>query len=63
MGYENFEEAFEHLKSIIDRFEANENISLDELINNYEEGMKAYKYCSNKLDDTQKKIKMIDETE
>ncbi|NYB73518.1 exodeoxyribonuclease VII small subunit [Sedimentibacter hydroxybenzoicus DSM 7310] len=63
MEYENFETAFEHLKSIIDKFEAKENISLDELVKNYEEGMKAYTYCSNKLDDTQKKIKLIDETE
>ncbi|HCX61513.1 MAG TPA: exodeoxyribonuclease VII small subunit [Clostridiales bacterium] len=61
MEYKNFEAAFEHLKSIIDKFESNENISLDELVKNYEEGMKAYTYCSNKLDDTQKKIKLIDE--
>lgn len=61
MEYKNFEAAFDHLKSIIDKFESNENISLDELVKNYEEGMKAYTYCSNKLDDTQKKIKLIDE--
>ena len=63
MEYESFEAAFEQLKSIIDNFEANENISLDELVKNYEEGMKAYKYCSNKLEDTQKKIRLIDEAE
>lgn len=61
MEYENFEVAFEHLKSIIEKFETNDNISLDELVKNYEEGMKAYTYCSKKLDDTQKIIKLIDE--
>ncbi len=61
MEYENFEVAFEHLKSIIEKFETNDNISLDELVKNYEEGMKAYAYCSKKLDDTQKIIKLIDE--
>ena len=61
MEYENFEVAFEHLKSIIEKFETNDNISLNELVKNYEEGMKAYSYCSRKLDDTQKIIKLIDE--
>lgn len=62
MEYENFEIAFEHLKSIIEKFETNDNISLDELVKNYEEGMKAYSYCSKKLDDTQKTIKLIDDS-
>ncbi len=63
MEYKNFETALEHLKSIIEKFEKSDNISLDELVKNYEEGMKAYSYCSKKLDDTQKKIKIIDEIE
>lgn len=62
MEYENFEAALDHLKNIIGKFEKNDNISLDELVKNYEEGINAYNYCSKKLDDTHKKIKFIDET-
>lgn len=62
MEYESFESALEHLKKIIQEFEGNENISIDELLKNYEEGMKAYSFCAKKLEDTQKKIKIIDES-
>lgn len=59
--YENFEDALEHLKKIIQEFEENENISVDQLVKNYEQGMKAYSYCFKKLDETQKQIKVIDD--
>lgn len=62
MEYTSFENALERLKKIIQEFESNDIISLDELLKNYEEGMKAYSYCTKKLDDTQKKIKIIEET-
>lgn len=62
MEYESFESALEHLKKIIAEFEESDNISIDDLLNNYEEGMKAYSFCSKKLEDTQKKIKIIDES-
>lgn len=61
MEYSSFESALEQLKKIIQEFESSDNISIDELLNNYEEGMKAYYFCSKKLEDTQKKIKIIDE--
>lgn len=60
MEYENFESALEHLKKVIQKFEGNDDLSIDELLKNYEEGMKAYSYCAKKLEDTQKKIKIID---
>jgi len=60
--YENFENALMHLKKIIKEFEDNDGLSIDELLNNYEEGMKAYSFCTKKLDSTQKKIKIIDES-
>ena len=41
MEFESFESALEYLKNIIKKFEENENISIEELLNNYEEGMKA----------------------
>ena len=61
MEYSSFESALEQLKKIIQEFEMSDNISIEELLNNYEEGMKAYSFCSKKLEDTQKKIKIIDE--
>jgi exodeoxyribonuclease VII small subunit len=61
MEFESFESALEYLKNIIKKFEENENISIEELLNNYEEGMKAYSFCEKKLKETQKKIKIIDE--
>ncbi|HHZ01894.1 MAG TPA: exodeoxyribonuclease VII small subunit [Tissierellia bacterium] len=62
MEYENFESALEDLKNIVQIFEENKDITMDELIANYEKGMKAYHFCAKKLDETQKKIKIIDES-
>ncbi len=62
MEYDSFEGALKHLKKIVQEFEENDNISIDELLKNYEEGMKAYYFCAKKLEDTQKKIKIIDES-
>lgn len=62
MEFESFESALEHLKKVIQAFEESDNISIDELLKNYEEGMKAYHFCTKKLEDTQKKIKIIDES-
>lgn len=61
MEYESFESALEELKNIVQKFENKNDITIDELLNNYEKGMKAYSFCMKKLDDTQKKIKVIDE--
>lgn len=58
-NYENFEAAFNELTNIVKKIE-NNDITLDELINNYEQGMMAYSYCIKKLEDTQKKIKTIE---
>lgn len=61
MEYESFESALEELKNIVEKFENNKDVTLDELLINYEKGMKAYSFCMKKLDDTQKKIKIIDD--
>ncbi len=60
--YDSFEGALEDLKRIVQNFESGEDISIDDLLTNYEQGMSAYSYCSRKLEDTQKKIKIIDES-
>lgn len=62
MEYNSFEKALDHLKKIVQEFEGNDSLSLDELLANYEEGMKAYSFCTKKLEDIQKKIKIIDES-
>lgn len=62
MEYESFESALDELKKIVEIFEENNDITMDELLSNYEKGMNAYKFCTKKLDDTQKKIKIIDES-
>lgn len=59
-NYDSFEIAFDDLKEIVKNFENTENITLENLLNNYEKGMIAYSYCIKKLEDTQKKIKIID---
>jgi exodeoxyribonuclease VII small subunit len=61
MEYEGFEDALEELKNIVLQFENKKDITLDDLLKNYERGIKAYSFCMKKLDDTQKKIKFIDE--
>jgi exodeoxyribonuclease VII small subunit len=61
MEYDNFEGALEELKNIVQKFENSKDITLDDLLKNYENGMKAYSFCMKKLDDTQRKIKIIDE--
>lgn len=62
MEYDNFENALNKLKQIIKEFEEEDNISIESLLENYEEGMKAYSFCAKKLDETQRKIKVIDDT-
>lgn len=61
MEYKSFESALEELKSIVEMFEDNKDITLDELLENYEKGMNAYLFCMEKLDDTQKMVKLIDD--
>lgn len=59
-NYESFEIAFEELKQIVQNFEKTEDIAIEDLLKNYELGMSLYSYCMKKLEDTQKRIKIID---
>lgn len=58
--YDSFEDALDKLKKIVQNFENTDDLSIDNLLKNYEEGMNAYSFCIKKLEDTQKKIKIID---
>lgn len=59
-NFESFEGAFDELKQIVQKFENTEDVSIEDLLKNYENGMIAYSFCMKKLEDTQKKIKIID---
>lgn len=59
-NFESFEEAFNKLKFITGNFEGNEDLTLDELVKKYEDGINAYNFCVNKLEEAEKKIKIID---
>ena len=54
----NFEDAMKKLESIADELEKG-NLSLDESVSKFEDGMKLSKKCSDFLDSAEKKITMI----
>ncbi len=54
-----FESALKRLEEIVNNMESGD-ISLDDSIKALEEGNELIKYCLNKLDDTEKKIKKLD---
>ncbi|MDP6859006.1 MAG: exodeoxyribonuclease VII small subunit [Verrucomicrobiales bacterium] len=53
-----FEEAIEKLESIIERMES-EQIPLEELLKDYEEGTKLLKLCRDRIDGARQKIDKI----
>lgn len=56
-----FEEAMEKLEEISTRL-SSEKIPLDEAIALYEQGIAYYDICKNKLDDANRRIKVIEES-
>ncbi|MBR6573269.1 MAG: exodeoxyribonuclease VII small subunit [Clostridia bacterium] len=56
----SFEEAFEKLKEISEKIE-NENLTLDESIALFEEGVKLSGYCSKILEEAKQKITRLSE--
>lgn len=55
---ENYESAYKKLENIISDLE-NDEISIEESINKYEEGIKLYRYCSDILKKYEGKIKIL----
>ena len=55
---QGFEESLEKLESIVDNIESGD-LSLDESIVKYEEGMKLSKFCTSKLNDIQRKVEIL----
>jgi exodeoxyribonuclease VII small subunit len=54
----NFEDALERLSEINERLESGE-VTLDEGIELYTEGMELAKFCQEKLSDAEKRIKVL----
>ncbi len=55
---QTFEQALERLESIVDRMEAGE-LSLEESIHAYEEGVKLADFCAGKLDEAERRIEIL----
>ncbi|MBO7217339.1 MAG: exodeoxyribonuclease VII small subunit [Clostridia bacterium] len=55
----SFEKAYKMLEEIADKLESNE-ITLDESISLFEEGVKLSKYCSDVLDKAKQKIEILE---
>ncbi|HEY5124636.1 MAG TPA: exodeoxyribonuclease VII small subunit [Ignavibacteria bacterium] len=56
----SFEYNFKKLEEILDKFENSiEEYSLDEILENYQEGLKLLKICRDKLKDAELKIEKI----
>ena len=53
-----FEKSLERLEEIVDRMESGE-LSLDDMINHFEEGSKLVKQCSTRLTEVEKKIEKL----
>lgn len=55
---ENFEELMQKLEEITDKLEK-EQLSLDDSVKLFEDGMKISKKCSSKLEDAEKRITIL----
>lgn len=54
----SFEKAMEQLEQIVQEMESGE-LSLDNALKKFEEGVRLSKFCSQKLDETEKKITLL----
>jgi exodeoxyribonuclease VII small subunit len=55
---QTFEDAMESLENIVQELESGD-LSLERAMERFEEGVKLSKYCSDKLDETEKKITLL----
>ena len=61
MSKKNFESSLEKLEDIVGNLEGG-NLTLDESIKRFEEGIKLYKGCKDLLSDAEKKITVLSES-
>jgi exodeoxyribonuclease VII small subunit len=58
MAKKSFEEALKQLEKIVQELESGD-LPLEKAMQKFEEGMQLSKYCSDKLDETEKKIQVL----
>lgn len=58
MKKQTFEEAMQTLETIVQELESGD-LALEKAMQRFEEGVKLSKFCSAKLDDTEKKITLL----
>jgi len=58
MAEETFEEAIKKLEAIVEKLEK-EDLGLDESLKAFEEGVKLSRFCSNKLDEAERKVEIL----
>ena len=61
MAVKTFEESMTELEKIVTKLEAGD-VTLDDSIELFEEGIKLSKNCQKKLDDAEKKVKLLTTT-
>ncbi|HNZ64501.1 MAG TPA: exodeoxyribonuclease VII small subunit [Smithella sp.] len=62
MAKEKFEDALEKLEDIVRKMEAGE-MPLDETLKSFEEGIKLIRFCSAKLEETERRVELLMEKE
>jgi len=62
MAEKSFEQAIEELEKIVEELEQGD-LSLEETIKKFEQGMKLSKLCSDKLNQVEQKLKKLVKTE
>jgi exodeoxyribonuclease VII small subunit len=58
MAIEKFEEAMQRLEEVVQSLESGE-LSLDDSLKVFEEGMRLARYCSDKLEEAERKVTML----
>lgn len=58
MAKKSFEQAMAQLEKIVEALEAGD-LPLDKAMQKFEEGMELTRFCTRKLDDTEKKINLL----
>jgi len=58
MAKQTFEDAMRQLESIVHELERGD-LSLDEALKKFQDGVKLSKFCSKKLDETEKKVSLL----
>ncbi len=58
MAKEKFEDALEKLEDIVKKMEAGD-IPLEEALKSFEEGVRLIRFCSAKLEETQRRVEIL----